>query len=79
MRQDKKLSQAAETPTRPGQHDTQASLLAPISSIDGPADLGERHDYYVSLRMQGRHDSPQYGAGLRDEPLAVLTWRDARG
>lgn len=52
--QDEELSQVAEALSRPGQPEAPDSLLALIGSIEGPEDLGERHDYHVAQRMRER-------------------------
>jgi hypothetical protein len=55
--QDEELSQVAQM--LPAAESTEAEavpegLLALIGSIDGPADLGERHDDYIRERMRER-------------------------
>ncbi len=55
--QDEELSQVAEAlsqPQTPGAQAASDGLLALIGSIDGPPDLGERHDYHIRQRMRER-------------------------
>jgi len=55
--QDEELSQVAQTLPVADSPQTEAvpeGLLALIGSIDGPADLGERHDDYIRERMRER-------------------------
>jgi hypothetical protein len=50
--QDEELSQAAQT--LPEAEAVPEGLLALIGSIDGPADLGQRHDDHSRERMRER-------------------------
>jgi hypothetical protein len=55
--QDEELSQVAEAISQAetsGTRGATGGLLALIGSIDGPPDLGERHDDYVGERMRER-------------------------
>jgi hypothetical protein len=55
--QDEELSQVAQTlpaAESPGAETVPEGLLALIGSIDGPADLGERHDDHIRERMRER-------------------------
>jgi len=55
--QDEELSQVAQTlpvADSPQAEAVPEGLLALIGSIDGPADLGERHDDYIRERMRER-------------------------
>jgi hypothetical protein len=56
--QDEELSQVAQTLPAADSPEAQAvvpdGLLALIGSIDGPADLAERHDDYIRERMRER-------------------------
>ena len=55
--QDEELSQVAQTLHVADLSEAEAvpeGLLALIGSIDGPADMGERHDDYIRERMRER-------------------------
>jgi hypothetical protein len=59
--QDEELSQVADALPGSGTSDDQApstGLLALIGSIDGPADLAERHDDYIRERMRRHFSDP---------------------
>lgn len=52
---DAELSQVAETmPPTDAPLGMPEGMLALFGAIDGPADLGERHDHYIRARMSER-------------------------
>ncbi|MFD4830267.1 hypothetical protein ACFWPV_10495 [Streptomyces uncialis] len=59
--QDDELAQVADALPSAHQADPEevpAGLLALIGSVDGPEDLGERHDEHIRARMRERFGDP---------------------